>query len=58
MHLVSKNGLFVAMKGNIEEELTKEVKNKLERKYKILGIEEFLLPIENSKRSLIILKNK
>lgn len=58
MHLVSKSGIFVAMKGNIEEELTNEVKNKLERKYKILGIEEFLLPIENSKRSLIILKNK
>ena len=58
MHLVSKSGIFVAMKGNIEEELTNEVKNKLEKKYKILGIEEFLLPIENSKRSLIILKNK
>ena len=58
MHLVSKDGIFVAMKGNIEEELTKEVKNKLERKYKILTIEEFLLPIEKSNRSLIVMKNK
>ena len=46
------------MKGNIEEELTKETKKKLERKYKILNIEEFLLPIEKSKRSLVVIKNK
>ena len=58
MHLVSKNGVFVAMKGNIEEELTPEVQNKLERKYNILKVEQFLLPIENSKRSLIVMKNK
>jgi len=58
MHLVSKKGMFVAMKGNIEEELTKETKKKLERKYKILNIEEFLLPIEKSKRSLVVIKNK
>ena len=58
MHLVSKNGVFVAMKGNIEEELTPEVQSKLERKYNILKVEQFLLPIENSKRSLIVMKNK
>ncbi len=58
MHLVSKKGIFVAMKGNIEEELTEEVKRKISKKYNIIQIEQFLLPIENSNRSLIVLKNK
>lgn len=57
MHLVKKDGIFVAMKGDIEKELTKEVEKKLSKKYKILGIEEFTLPIENSNRSLVIIKN-
>ena len=58
MHLVSKNGVFVAMKGNIEEELTKEVKNKLSKKYNIQKIEHFYLPKENSMRSLVVIQNK
>ena len=58
MHLVSKNGVFVAMKGNIEEELTKEVKRKLETKYQIIEVESFLLPKEKSTRSLVVMKNK
>ena len=58
MHLVDKDGIFVAMKGNIEEELNGKVKKKLQNKYKIEKIEEFFLPIENSKRSLIVMKNK
>ena len=58
MHLVSKEGIFIAMKGNIEEEFTEPVKNKIERKYKIIKIEEFLLPKENSKRSLVVIQNK
>lgn len=58
MHLVNKNGVFVAMKGNIDEELTPQVQQKLNKKYKIEQIEKFLLPIENSNRSLIVLKNK
>ena len=58
MHLVDSNGVFVAMKGNIEEEFTQDVKNKLERKYKIIKIEKFQLPIENSNRSLIVMQNK
>ena len=58
MHLVKKNGIFVAMKGDIEKELTPEVQKKLNKKYQIVKIEKFLLPIENSKRSLIIIKNK
>ena len=58
MHLLNKDGKLIAMKGNIEEELTEEVKNKIEKKYKIERIEEFNLPIENSKRSLVVIVNK
>lgn len=58
MHLVDKNGIFVAMKGNIEEELTDSVKKNISQKYNIIKIEKFLLPKEKSQRSLIILKNK
>ena len=58
MHLVSKDGVFVAMKGNIEEELTTSVANILKKKYNILKVEEFLLPKENSKRSLVVMSHK
>lgn len=58
MHLVSPNGIFVAMKGDIDNELTEEIKNKLSKKYIITKIEKFTLPIEESKRSLVVMKNK
>ncbi len=58
MHLVSPNGIFVAMKGDIDNELTEEIKNKLSKKYIITKIEKFILPIEESKRSLVVMKNK
>jgi len=58
MHLVKKDGQFVAMKGNIEKELTPLVQQKLEKKYKFVKIEKFNLPIEESNRSLIVMKNK
>ncbi len=58
MHLVSKDGIFIAMKGDIDNELTDNVRNKLSNKYKIVKIDKFKLPIENSQRSLIIMKNK
>lgn len=58
MHIVDKNGIFIAMKGNIEEELTKDVINKINKKYNIVEINKFLLPIENSNRSLVVIKNK
>ena len=58
MHLVSKNGIFVAMKGKIENELTQEVRKKINKKYKIVKEEKFLLPMENSERTLLIIKNK
>lgn len=58
MHLINKTGRLVALKGDIEKELTDDVKRKLERKYIIEKINKFELPIENSKRSLVILRNK
>ncbi len=58
MHLVNKDGQLVAMKGNIEEELTQEVQQKLSKKYQIKQIEKFILPIEESHRSLVVIKNK
>ena len=58
MHLVNDNGLFIAMKGDIDKELTTFVEKEISKKYKILKINKFLLPIENSKRSLVIIKRK
>ncbi len=58
MHLVDKNGVFVAMKGDIDNELTESIQNKLKKKYIIEDIIRFKLPIEDSNRSLIIMKNK
>ena len=58
MHLVDKKGIFVAMKGNIDDELTSDVRKKIEKKYIIEKIEKFELPIEKSNRSLVVLKNK
>ena len=58
MHLVKKDGKLVALKGDIEKELTEEVRGKLEKKYIIEKVSKFELPIENSQRSLVILRNK
>ena len=58
MHLVNKNGVFVAMKGNIDKEITPEIKRKIEKKYIIEKIEYFLLPKERSQRSIIVIKRK
>ena len=58
MHLVAKDGIFVAMKGDIANDLPPEVEQKLNKKYKIIKIEKFLLPLEESKRSLVVMKNK
>ena len=58
MHLVKEDGIFIAMKGDIDKELTEEIKNKLQKKYIIKSIDKFYLPIENSKRCLITMKNK
>ena len=57
MHLVSKDGVFIAIKGNIDNELTDSIKQKLSKKYKIIKINKFKLPIEESDRSLVVMKN-
>lgn len=58
MHLVKKNGLFIAMKGNIDKEITPEIEKKISKKYQIVTINKFCLPKENSNRSLVVIKNK
>lgn len=58
MHLLSENGIFIAMKGNVEEELNDQVIEKLSKRYKIENIIKFKLPLENSDRSLVIMKNR
>lgn len=58
MHLVSQDGIFIAMKGNIEEEMTEQVISKINKKYNILEINKFFLPKENSNRSLVVIKRK
>lgn len=48
---------FIAMKGNIEKEINYE--NTLKQlNFNIIAKEEFLLPIENSSRTLIVLKKE
>ncbi len=58
MHLVKKNGKLIALKGDIDSELTEEVQKEINDKYQIEKIIKFNLPIENSKRSLISIKIK
>ena len=58
MHLLNKDGVFIALKGNIDEELTNEIENQINKKYKIENIIKFKLIKENSDRSLVIIKNK
>lgn len=58
MHLVSKEGMFIAMKGNIDDELTKSVIEKINKKYDLVTVNRFYLPKEKSNRSLVIIKNK
>lgn len=58
MHLVKNQGVLVAMKANITEELNPAVQQKINRKYTIKKIEQFSLPYENSIRSLVVISNK
>ena len=57
MHLVAKDGVFIAMKGNIDNELTDSVEKVISKKYNIVKITKFKLPIEDSDRSLVVMKN-
>ena len=58
MHLVKKDGKLIAMKGNIEEELTEKIQKEINKKYKLVKINKFYLPKENSHRSLVIITKK
>lgn len=58
MPLVKNNGRFLAMKGNVEEELI-EAKNILEKnKWYINNKVEFQLPNKEDKRTILEIKNK
>ena len=46
------------MKGDISKELTSSIEKEISKKYEIVEINEFNLPKEDSKRSLVVLKNK
>ena len=46
------------MKGNIEEELTEKIQKEINKKYKLVKINKFYLPKENSHRSLVIITKK
>ena len=57
MHLLNKDGKLIAMKGDIDKELTKDVEKNIQNKYNIIKIDKFYLK-DDIKRSLIIIKNK
>ena len=52
--MLKVNGLFIPMKSNIEEEFEKSKKNLNSLGYKFINLEEYYLPIENSKRTIKI----
>lgn len=56
--LVKKDKFFVPMKGNISREINLSTKALIELKSKIINKAEFSLPIENSTRSLILIKKE
>lgn len=56
IHLVKKNGLMIAMKGKIEEELIDTNQILKKNHCKIKKINQFLLPKEASNRSLVVIK--
>ena len=58
MHLVNKNGIFIAMKANIEEEININTITLKKYNCKIRNIETFYLPKEKSIRNLVVLKHK
>jgi 16S rRNA (guanine527-N7)-methyltransferase len=54
--LVKKNGYFIPMKANCDDEL-KESEKIIKRKNLIIEkLDEFYLPVENSKRTIIVMK--
>ena len=58
IHLVKKDGNFIAMKANVDKELENIDKILNKYSFKIEKINRFLLPTENSNRSLIVISKK
>lgn len=58
MHLVKEDGLFIAMKANIDKELDIEEKVFKKNKCYIDNINKFLLPKENSNRALVVIRKE
>ena len=58
MHLVNKNGTFIAMKANVDKELVGIDKILKKKKCRIVNINKFLLPKENSNRALVQIKKE
>ncbi|MFA5603891.1 MAG: 16S rRNA (guanine(527)-N(7))-methyltransferase RsmG [Bacilli bacterium] len=56
--IVKKDKFFVPLKGNISREISLSNKALIELKCKIINKMEFYLPIENSFRSLILVKKE
>ena len=56
--MVKKEGYFIAMKGNAKDEIAESREMIVNLGSKINHIEEFLLPIENSMRTLIKIEKK
>ena len=58
IHLVKTAGQMIAMKANITDEIEKS--SKIQKKYncKIVKQEEFLLPKEESKRTLLVIEKR
>lgn len=54
MPILKKNGVFLPMKANCDEEIM-EIKNN--KKIEIVKVEKFVLPVENSNRTIIVIKN-
>ncbi len=53
---LKKDGIFVAMKANVEEELKETLPILNKKNYKISKIETFYLPKEKSLRNLVVIK--
>lgn len=54
--LLKVGGLFVPLKSNVEEEFNDSIKKSKELGYEFIKKEEYNLPIENSKRTILIYK--
>lgn len=52
--ILKVNGLFIPMKSNIDEEFENAKKNIDKLSFKLLNVIEYFLPLENSKRTILV----